>query len=261
MKCLVLGLVLMSLVISATICEAAKLEGLVLYLPFDEGEGKETKDLSGNGNDGTLKKGPKWVDGKFNKALEFNSNYVEVPDASSLDLEKEVTIAVWIKPALNSPNGWGTVVTKGADAAENYELLVNNAGHLHTGWQFAGGRQSPNRGPAGSLKANEWQHIAVTYKPGAWITYIDGKILDEIKDVKDKLVTDNLPLCIGDDPTWASPFIGIADEVVIFSRAITTEEMKEVMGGMKALMAVFPKGKLTTTWGNIKFKQLIFLKE
>ena len=56
-------------------------EGLMLYLPFDEGSGDVAKDASGNGNDGELQGKGKWVEGKFGKALHLSAaaDYVEVP--------------------------------------------------------------------------------------------------------------------------------------------------------------------------------------
>ena len=44
---------------------------LVLHLSFDEGNGETTKDRV-KGVNGNLTNNPKWVDGKFNKALEFD---------------------------------------------------------------------------------------------------------------------------------------------------------------------------------------------
>jgi len=57
----------------------AEEQGLLLYLPFDEGSGKVAKDISGNGNDGQIIDA-EWVNGKFGKALSFNGKtaYVEV---------------------------------------------------------------------------------------------------------------------------------------------------------------------------------------
>ena len=56
---------------------------------FDEGKGDTTIDSSGNERDGILKSAPKWVDGKFDNALEFNGSntYVEVsyPDEFTLE--------------------------------------------------------------------------------------------------------------------------------------------------------------------------------
>jgi len=57
---------------------------VVLYMPLDEGNGNEVKDISQSGKIGVLgtkgKDLPKWVNGKFGKALEFDgkTNYVEV---------------------------------------------------------------------------------------------------------------------------------------------------------------------------------------
>jgi len=68
---------------------------LVLYLPFDEGTGDIAKDGSGNGNDGVLNGKPKWVEGKYGSALEFDgkTNYVEVPFSDTLNITENLTRA------------------------------------------------------------------------------------------------------------------------------------------------------------------------
>ena len=48
------------------------LDGLLLYHAYD-GKGAKAEDLSGNGHDGEIDK-PLWVDGKFEKALEFDGD-------------------------------------------------------------------------------------------------------------------------------------------------------------------------------------------
>ena len=70
---------------------------IVLALPFDEGEYDDAKDLSLYRNDGSLQEYPQWVDGKFGKALQFDSrNYVEVENDGSLRLyDSGFTLAVW----------------------------------------------------------------------------------------------------------------------------------------------------------------------
>ena len=66
---------------------------------FDEGKGDTTKDVSGNGNDGTLINKPKWVDGKFGKALEFDgSSFVDMGNDESLQFDGNVTIVFWVNP-------------------------------------------------------------------------------------------------------------------------------------------------------------------
>ena len=52
-------------------------DGLVLHHSYDEGQGSQAADLSGNGHDGEISN-PEWVDGKFGKALRFGGNGSDV---------------------------------------------------------------------------------------------------------------------------------------------------------------------------------------
>lgn len=84
-------------------------EHVKLYFKFDEGSGKEVKDLSGNNNNGIITRA-KWVEGKFGKALEFNGasnndnkvNFVEVADSPSLAITDNITIEAWVNPAMST---------------------------------------------------------------------------------------------------------------------------------------------------------------
>lgn len=70
---------LLLLFLSAAMGQAEQF--LVGYWPFDEGAGKEAKDASGNGHDGELNGDAQWVQGKFDKALDFGAGggYIAVP--------------------------------------------------------------------------------------------------------------------------------------------------------------------------------------
>ena len=101
---MIIGIVVLFVVGVLTIPGYAKLDpknAVGIWL-FDEGNGDTAKDSSGNGNDGTLE-GPKWVDGKFGKALEFNgaSDYVDTGNNPITDLNgtKIFSISAWVKRA------------------------------------------------------------------------------------------------------------------------------------------------------------------
>lgn len=72
-------------------------DGLVLYLPFDEGSGKVVRDLSGKNHDGTIN-GAQWTNGKFGKALSFNGkdNFVEVPYSDDFAITDGITLGAWV---------------------------------------------------------------------------------------------------------------------------------------------------------------------
>jgi hypothetical protein len=68
---------------------------------FDEGKGKVAHDSSKYGNNGTLVKGPAWVEGKSGKALQFDGvdDYVKCGNPVSLNnITNEITFIAWVKP-------------------------------------------------------------------------------------------------------------------------------------------------------------------
>ena len=69
---------------------------LLMYLPFDEGQGNKAEDTSPNGFVGDIKNA-KWVEGVVGQALHFNNGTVNF-DPLKLDQPKEMTIEFWFKP-------------------------------------------------------------------------------------------------------------------------------------------------------------------
>ena len=47
-------------------------------------------------------------------------------------------------------------------------------------------------------------------------------------------------------------FEGLIDEVAVFDRALSQEEIQEMMGGIADIISVEPVGKLSTTWAEVK---------
>jgi len=72
---------------------------LILYCPFDEGQGDTVKDAK-SGLVGKIN-GPQWTaKGKFNGALEFtkDADNVEFPADNLLDITDAITMEAWIQP-------------------------------------------------------------------------------------------------------------------------------------------------------------------
>src|SRR5262245_36486380 len=68
------------------------------YWSFDQSSGTTVRDLSGNGNTGTLINGPIWSSGKFAYGLSFSGGdqYVEIAHSDSLNVTRELTLSAWI---------------------------------------------------------------------------------------------------------------------------------------------------------------------
>jgi len=237
-----------------TYVNAKEVEGLVVYFPFDEGTGKTVKDYSGTGNDGNIKGGTKWTDGKYDGGLmlEGDDGIVEVEDNDSLDFVDGITIATWFNPTLEGDQ-WQLLGSKGADVLEYFEVLLSPDGFIWMGWIFQGaGRVVPAQSPS-EVKADVWQHVAVAWDPKEfWTIYLDGDVLIDYPKQDDKLVPNEDPLLIGTELNLKRYYNGVVDEWALFDRGLTQDEVEEIMGGIEGLMGVEPGTKLTTTWGNIK---------
>ena len=79
---------------------------------FDEGKGDVATDASGNGLDGEFNGKPKWVEGKFGEALEFDgkSAYVQVPAHENPN--DAITVSAWAKSPTATWNQPGWMVEK-----------------------------------------------------------------------------------------------------------------------------------------------------
>ncbi|MBM3243102.1 LamG domain-containing protein [Candidatus Poribacteria bacterium] len=236
---------------------AKLLEDAVGIWFLDEGSGKTVGDSSGNGNNGTIRgDGGKWADGKFGKALLLNgtTEFVEVPDSASLDLQEQVTMVCWFNWE-GSGDGWQTFFSKGpmSGTNENYALFTNSA-NRHTHFcKNAGGARDCFNSPNNAFESKQWVHAAATYDGKTQITYIDGKEVAK-GNISGKMVPNNNYLGIGFREGSPHYWKGMLDDMAIFKRALSADEVKGIMekGLSSIVVAVHPKDKLATMWGRIK---------
>ena len=228
---------------------------------FDEGKGVIAKDSSQNGNDGALANKPKWVDGKFGKALEFDgTSFVDLGNDESLQFHGDVTIVYWVRPESVGAGRQNTVCKSyGGEGC----LTQEPDGRLSFYWGDCGGNCQPyvevTRPSPGTFVDDVWIHVAETrdVSKREYKMYKDGKVAAESKCLKcgahpcgDSSPSD-LNLFIGSG--YAGKYRGIIDDVGIFSVALSADEIQGIMdNGLEKAFAVFPTDKLTTTWAYIK---------
>ncbi len=206
--------------------------GLVGYWKFDEGAGTVAADSSGQGNNGTLKGNPKWVTGQLGSALDFNGNgdFVEIPHSASLSLTDAITIAAWTNMRATS-SGEMAIVSKGGWAANDlpYELTENRGDIIF--WQFYNDQGRDGCQP-NSPAANEWHHITGTYDGQIFKCYIDGVFAEEWAYVG-KMPQNTASVTIGKRSKEAGTYFdGMIDDVAIFDRALSAEEIPPLMMGI-----------------------------
>jgi len=225
---------------------------LVLHLSFDEGAGSIAKDASKFKNDCALKGNPKWIDGKFGKALEFDgATWGEVADSDSLDLTGAMTIEAWVK-MYGGGEGTQSAVEKGSawiDGEYNLAALYSNGTIL----QMKDLPEECNDDNIGSsIQDNNWHFLVGTWDGGTIKLYIDGK-LDKEMPCAGTLLTNNEPLFIGARGGTQRFLIGALDEIKVYNYALSEAELARDM--QSPVAAVEPNGKLATTWSIIKVQK------
>jgi len=239
---------------------------LVLFLSFEEGAGNITKDMSGNGNDGELMGGVAWTgSGKFGSALEFNGvdSQVVLPGSGKLQPDdSDFSIEVWIKADPGS-QGWARVVDKFYGTGYCFGRFGDN---LTIGAEFGG--NANDFASTTEVFDNEWHHVALIrdvksvegLKISQLMIYIDG--VQESDIIAPNADIHNLDTtfvrigagvnCCAEDAEIALFYKGIVDEVLIYRKALTEDEIKSDMNASPVAAAVAPSGKVATTWADLK---------
>ncbi len=247
---------LVFVVFSADVLVADLTEDLVAHYKLDG----DANNVAGAG-DGTLKGNPQWVNGKIDGALELDGDgdYVVAELAPVLDITGSITIAAWVKV-----NSWGLdrydniiykQIEEMGDRAYRLSRDASSDGACFT--LNAVGGEAKVRGTK-PINDGEWHHVVGMYDmdAGEAYLYVDS-VLDtapvltsgEIKDSTDT------PLYICRDPdsnVGQRDLNGLVDDVAIWSRALTVDEIVEVMAEGIPPSAMEPGGKLITPWASIK---------
>ncbi len=232
-------------------------DSLFLYMSFDTIDGDEVIDHSIYGNHGQIMGDTKHVTGRFDKALEFDGDmdFVEIAHHESLTVDEALTAMAWIKPERHSGPGnaqWQGIFAKGSNP-RSYSLWTHRDSkclHLSIGPSSTGGSNCNTE-----LKLNVWQHVAVHFVDGTHRYWINGEKIGEFSDKPNPPgLEDTNPVVIGtaggNNIRW---FLGMIDEVRIWNRALSENEIKDQMNkGHFDIFPVDPRQKLTTTWGYLK---------
>ena len=200
--------------------------GLIAAYSFNEGSGTAVLDSSGNSNTGVIS-GASWINqGRFGKALSFDgvNDWVTINDAPSLDLTTGMTLEAWIYPTTSS--GVRDVLIKEGASVDIYNLYARNGRGRSESNIYIGGSNRTAEGAA--LKANVWTHLAGTYDGSMLRLYING--VDVAHQAQTGLIaTSSAPLRIGGNSIWGEYFKGRIDEVRLYNRALTLEEIQTDM--------------------------------
>ncbi|MHC4352258.1 MAG: LamG domain-containing protein [Planctomycetota bacterium] len=212
---------------------------LMGWWKLDEGQHGTALDVSGNNRHGVLVGDPQWVDGYELSALEFDGSgdYVNIngykginADATDPDnpVQRPFTVACWIKTTGN-----GEMVTWGSSPGGQRLSFRIDGGTLRT--------EHGNGNLRGNTRVSDgrWHHVALVVNEGAalWtpqtLLYLDGVADSTFSGDDDTYnLTEGEDVSIGRRATSNDRFFpGSIDDVRIYDKALTAEEIQELMVG------------------------------
>ena len=208
-------------------------QGLVGCWLMNEGGGNMIYDLSGNGNDGTLKGNTHWVPGKYGSCLDFpgDGDYVNVPKDTTLDIDTVFTISFWV--FFDGANGC-YILNNYQDGSGRSILIHSDTDgsdqsievHIDDGSDVTGGQA------VDGVSRNEWHHIVVTRNRGVedCKSYLDGVATTTFTDNTAGTVVSDLDWTFGaqSSATSKQELNGKIDNVMIFDRALSASEIQQL---------------------------------
>jgi hypothetical protein len=205
----------------------AKTDNLVGWWKLDDENSGTAVDYSGWDHDGTLMGDPKWVDGAQGGAMEFDGqdDYVDTNYATDL---ATWTVCAWVTspqaPAATSPTG-------PVHREKNFQIDWN-----HTGDAFRGAAALDIGGTwysttFGNLMGGTWYHLAATFDGTALVTYVNGELAATNTAAIGTPDAETATLKFARHAAAAQFFAGTVDDVRLYDKALTADEIKQAMRG------------------------------
>jgi hypothetical protein len=196
--------------------------GLVAAYGFDEGKGTKSADYSGNDNSATLYSAS-WHKGKYGQSLYFNgtASYVSASTAGLPNMSQPKTISFWVYLTTLSSSIQSIVglANPAMNTSVHYGVKSTLAGVIKNNGQW----MTYSRVPSQFV----WHHIAYVFDGSSNDLYLDGSLL-----CSSTITATAAPVTVFELARWAGGtnyFKGFIDDVRIYSRALSEDELSLVM--------------------------------
>ncbi|MBI4018551.1 MAG: LamG domain-containing protein [Candidatus Aenigmarchaeota archaeon] len=195
-------------------------DGLVLYLPMNEGSGTSTADASGTGNNGAIS-GAAWTSGKSGSALQFDGTDDMVQTGTDQMTSTAFTLSFWIMPFSTHDGG---IYSMGSGLGDRgVRMRVSSSGQICSGiaWIADYCYQA-------NYSTDTWHHFAVTKQTnGTWTLYFNGVSVKSAFDTNPSVITGSAIGRFTGGVSWFH-FNGKIDEARVYNRSLSESEISQL---------------------------------
>ncbi|HXF11477.1 MAG TPA: LamG-like jellyroll fold domain-containing protein, partial [Desulfuromonadaceae bacterium] len=159
-------------------------------------------------------------------------NYISLANPAGLNFTNQITLQAWVRP--NAVQGTAAnLISHGLNTNGTAEValrITNNTYQIQAWNGTAHGVSAAI--PAGDLGTSNWVQLAGTYDGAKWNLYRNGTLLASAADSIGAVLITNENWAIGARGAGTSQFYsGFVDEVAIFNRALTSNEIATAYSG------------------------------
>ena len=227
---------------------------LILYFDYEDFDGKTAIDLSGNARNGVVEGHVSLEnDGERGNVAHFEpGSYINLDGENwpeELTPREGMTVAAWVH--VKAIADQAIFNARASDATWLVHPEIRGDGNYR--WLLRGdGGTGIFDIRAGVAKANEWVHYAGTYNGSEAVLYINGERVGS-QNAKGNIAKDwGMGARVGYNIDNKRPFNGWMDDLNLWKRGLTDDEVLTVMESGPLPRSVSPQGRAAAAWGELK---------
>ncbi len=200
--------------------------GLVLSHQMSAGTGTTSLDETTNANNGTLTNGPTWTTGYLGSGISFDgtNDYISVPHSSTLALTGDMTITAWVKPTDRQYDG--IVGKTSGNTAAPYDFYLTGTTGIPR-FLRGNGSASASVDASAAPATGQWSHVAVVMS-GTTVTHYLNGVANGSGTLSTTIGDAGGALRIGSRADDVTMFKGVMDDVRIYNRALSADEISRI---------------------------------
>jgi hypothetical protein len=199
---------------------------LVLWLDFESGDADKSPYNHAVSCESTC---PSGTTGPFGSAALFDNDYLEIASHPVLDFSGDFTFTVWMRvDGMNALLRANIVAQEYAQGSTSFDLSVQDL-DSDALFDLVVASEGMGVGITDEIAVGSWIFLAIRMEPGQREVFLDGELVSSGPITVP--TSQEAPVYVGGLPVIGFPFEGAMDDLRIYRRLLTDDELAIVRDG------------------------------